>query len=107
MLAPSAKVTPATPPRQQAEDEAELPFLARRNPVVMAATVEAAISAGDVKKLRMQTGAGMMDCKKALTENAGDFEKATEVRRRCCAAVAHAWGGCMRGLHALCGSLPS
>jgi hypothetical protein len=33
-----------------------------------------------VKKLRTSTGAGMMDCKKALAECAGDFEKATEVR---------------------------
>jgi len=40
----------------------------------------ATISAADVKKLRTQTGAGMMDCKKALAENSGDFEKATEVR---------------------------
>ncbi len=34
------------------------------------------ISASDVKKLRDMTGAGMMDCKKALTEAEGDFEKA-------------------------------
>lgn len=39
------------------------------------------ISAADVKKLRDQTGAGMMDCKKALTEAEGDFEKAIEVLR--------------------------
>jgi elongation factor Ts len=39
------------------------------------------ISAADVKKLRDQTGAGMMDCKKALTEAEGDFEKAVEVLR--------------------------
>ncbi len=39
------------------------------------------ISAGDVKKLRDLTGAGMMDCKKALVENDGDFEKATEALR--------------------------
>lgn len=35
-----------------------------------------AISASDVKNLRDATGAGMMDCKKALNENEGDFEKA-------------------------------
>lgn len=35
-----------------------------------------AITAGDVKALRDATGAGMMDCKKALNENGGDFEKA-------------------------------
>lgn len=39
------------------------------------------ISATDVKNLRDQTGAGMMDCKKALTEANGDFEKAVEVLR--------------------------
>lgn len=40
------------------------------------------ISAADVKKLRDMTGAGMMDCKKALTEAEGDFEKAIEVLRK-------------------------
>jgi len=41
-----------------------------------------AISAADVKKLRDQTGAGMMDCKKALTEAGGDFDKAIEILRK-------------------------
>jgi elongation factor Ts len=40
------------------------------------------ISAQDVKELREQTGAGMMDCKKALQEADGDFEKATEILRK-------------------------
>jgi len=40
------------------------------------------ISAADVKKLRDQTGAGMMDCKKALVEANGDFEKAMENLRK-------------------------
>jgi elongation factor Ts len=40
-----------------------------------------AITAADVKKLRDQTGAGMMDAKKALTEADGDFDKAVEVLR--------------------------
>lgn len=40
------------------------------------------ITAADVKKLREQTGAGMMDCKKALTEAGGDFEKAIEILRK-------------------------
>lgn len=40
------------------------------------------ISATDVKKLRDQTGAGMMDCKKALAEAEGDFEKAIENLRK-------------------------
>ena len=40
------------------------------------------ISASDVKKLREMTGAGMMDCKKALTEAEGDFDKAVEILRK-------------------------
>lgn len=40
------------------------------------------ISAKDVKSLRDQTGAGMMDCKKALTEANGDIEKAIEILRK-------------------------
>ena len=39
------------------------------------------ISARDVKALRDRTGAGMMDCKKALTEAQGDVEKAIEILR--------------------------
>ncbi|MDO9457999.1 translation elongation factor Ts [Nocardioides sp.] len=39
------------------------------------------ITAADVKKLREQSGAGMMDCKKALTEADGDFDKAVEILR--------------------------
>src|ERR1700694_6157719 len=42
-------------------------------------TVE--IGAKDVKALRDRTGAGMMDCKKALTEAGGDVEKAIEILR--------------------------
>jgi elongation factor Ts len=41
----------------------------------------ATISAGDVKQLRETTGAGMMDCKKALAEADGDFDKAVELLR--------------------------
>ncbi|WP_291244815.1 translation elongation factor Ts [Fournierella sp.] len=40
-----------------------------------------AFTAQDVKNLREQTGCGMMDCKKALTESNGDFEKAVEYLR--------------------------
>lgn len=46
----------------------------------MSATV--AISAADVNKLRQMTGAGMMDCKKALTEANGDFEQAVDYLRK-------------------------
>ena len=41
-----------------------------------------AISAADVKKLREMTGAGMMDCKKALTETDGDFDAAVDFLRK-------------------------
>ena len=41
-----------------------------------------AISAADVNKLRQMTGAGMMDCKKALTEAGGDFEAAIDILRK-------------------------
>lgn len=40
------------------------------------------ITAADVNKLRKQTGAGMMDCKKALEESNGDFEKAIDFLRK-------------------------
>jgi elongation factor Ts len=40
------------------------------------------ITAADVNKLRQMTGAGMMDCKKALTEAGGDFEKAIDELRK-------------------------
>jgi elongation factor Ts len=41
-----------------------------------------AISAADVKKLRDQTGAGMMDCKAALEEANGNFDEATTILRK-------------------------
>ena len=47
-----------------------------------------AFTAKDVAKLREQTGAGMMDCKKALTETDGDMTKATEYLRERGVAVA-------------------
>lgn len=47
-----------------------------------------AITAEQVKALRDKTGAGMIDCKKALTEANGDFEKAIEILRKKGAAVA-------------------
>ena len=40
------------------------------------------ITAADVNKLRQATGAGMMDCKKALTEANGDFEEAVVILRK-------------------------
>lgn len=41
-----------------------------------------AITAADINKLRQMTGAGMMDCKKALTDAEGDFEKAIDELRK-------------------------
>ena len=40
------------------------------------------ITASEVNNLRKQTGAGMMDCKKALVESSGDFEKAIDILRK-------------------------
>ena len=41
-----------------------------------------AITAGMVKELRERTGAGMMECKKALTETNGDMEAAIDLMRK-------------------------
>lgn len=46
------------------------------------------ITASQVNELRQKTGAGMMDCKKALTEAEGNFEKAIDILRKKGAAVA-------------------
>src|SRR5262245_62691896 len=46
------------------------------------------ISAGQVKELRDRTGAGMMECKKALQESAGDVERAIDILRASGAAKA-------------------
>ncbi len=47
-----------------------------------------AVTMADISKLRTMTGAGMMDCKKALTESEGDFEKAVEIIRKKGQAIA-------------------
>jgi len=49
----------------------------------------AQITASDVNKLRKSTGAGMMDCKKALVEADGDFDKATQIIRERGQAIAN------------------
>src|SRR5512139_3153473 len=49
----------------------------------------ATISSADVAKLRRMTLAGMMDCKKALEESDGDFDKAIEIIRKKGQAVAN------------------
>ena len=40
------------------------------------------IAAADINKLRKQTGAGMVDCKRALIESNGDFDAAVDVLRK-------------------------
>ena len=52
------------------------------------ATVRAEISAEQVKELRDKTGAGMMDCKHALTASGGNIEKAIDYLRKKGAATA-------------------
>ncbi|MEG2515084.1 MAG: translation elongation factor Ts, partial [Bacteroidaceae bacterium] len=47
-----------------------------------------AVSMQDITHLRKMTGAGMMDCKNALTESEGDFDKAIEIIRKKGQAVA-------------------
>ncbi|MBB3188215.1 translation elongation factor Ts [Microbacter margulisiae] len=47
-----------------------------------------AVTMADISKLRTMTGAGMMDCKNALTESNGDFDKAIEIIRKKGQAVA-------------------
>ena len=49
----------------------------------------AQITASEVNKLRKMTGAGMMDCKKALVEAEGDFDKAQQIIREKGMAVAN------------------
>lgn len=46
------------------------------------------VTTADINKLRQQTGAGMMDCKKALEESNGDFEKAIDYLRKKGAKIA-------------------
>ena len=48
-----------------------------------------AITAADVSKLRKITGAGMMDCKKALEEANGDFDQAIDIIRKKGQAIAN------------------
>ena len=44
--------------------------------------MSATITAADINKLRQATGAGMLDCRKALTESNGDFEAAIDWLRK-------------------------
>ena len=50
-----------------------------------------AITAAMVKELREKTGAGMMDCKKALTESNGDMDKAVDLLKKQTASLLKVW----------------
>ena len=56
----------------------------------------AAVTAAMVKELRESTGAGMMECKKALTETNGDMEAAVDVLRKSGAAKVEKKAGRMQ-----------
>ena len=68
------------PPTRRSPSDAGIPRPASPNPK-RSTTVSTTISAADVKALREKTGAGMMDCKNALTEADGDADKAEEILR--------------------------
>ncbi|KAJ1265612.1 hypothetical protein BS78_08G089800 [Paspalum vaginatum] len=69
----SVKPPPSAPPKDDKPAETAEP--AEKKPAV-------AVSAALVKQLRDETGAGMMDCKKALAESGGDLQKAQEFLRK-------------------------
>lgn len=71
--------------RQEERDNNKINFLSEgpdnaglKNKVMSTITITAA----DINKLRQQTGAGMMDCRKALMESNGDFEAAIDYLRK-------------------------
>ncbi len=68
-------------PAPPAEDQTPDPASPSPRPPARRPRAMADISAKDVKALRDQTGAGMMDCKSALTEARGDTDKALEILR--------------------------
>ncbi|KAL6643683.1 hypothetical protein ACP70R_018449 [Stipagrostis hirtigluma subsp. patula] len=69
----AAKAPPSAPPKD--DKPAETTETVEKKPAV-------AVSAALVKQLRDETGAGMMDCKKALAETGGDLQKAQEFLRK-------------------------
>ncbi|XP_010526456.1 PREDICTED: uncharacterized protein LOC104804019 [Tarenaya hassleriana] len=77
----AAEVAAQTAAKPKAEPEKEQPKAEEpKETAVKAAST--AVSAALVKQLREETGAGMMDCKKALAETGGDLEKAQEYLRK-------------------------
>ncbi|KAL8128701.1 hypothetical protein V2J09_017856 [Rumex salicifolius] len=76
----AARSSPPAPPKEQPASAAAQPDKAVEGEAAPAVAV--AISAALVKQLREESGAGMMDCKKALSETGGDLEKAQEYLRK-------------------------
>ncbi|XP_018471224.1 polyprotein of EF-Ts, chloroplastic [Raphanus sativus] len=77
----AAEVAAQTAAKPKAEPEKEEPKAEEPKEAVPSPPT-AVVSAGLVKQLREETGAGMMDCKKALAETGGDLEKAQEYLRK-------------------------
>ncbi|KAK3436435.1 hypothetical protein EUGRSUZ_C01279 [Eucalyptus grandis] len=74
-VAAQTTAKPQAPPKQEEPVAAKAEEAVQKPPTV-------AVSAALVKQLREETGAGMMDCKKALSETGGDLEKAQEYLRK-------------------------
>ncbi|CAH8322432.1 unnamed protein product [Eruca vesicaria subsp. sativa] len=77
----AAEVAAQTAAKPKAEPEKEQPKAEEPKEAVPSPPTTV-VSAGLVKQLREETGAGMMDCKKALAETGGDLEKAQEYLRK-------------------------
>ncbi|CAH8274979.1 unnamed protein product [Arabidopsis lyrata] len=77
----AAEVAAQTSAKPKAKEEKEQPK-AEEVKEVVASPATTVVSAALVKQLREETGAGMMDCKKALAETGGDLEKAQEFLRK-------------------------
>uniref|UniRef100_A0A1J3EB58 Elongation factor Ts, mitochondrial n=1 Tax=Noccaea caerulescens TaxID=107243 RepID=A0A1J3EB58_NOCCA len=78
----AAEVAAQTAAKPKAEQEKEQPKAEEPKEAVASPAATVVVSAGLVKQLREETGAGMMDCKKALAETGGDLEKAQEYLRK-------------------------
>ncbi|KAL0687457.1 hypothetical protein Bca4012_087134 [Brassica carinata] len=78
----AAEVAAQTAAKPKAEPEKEQPKAEELPKEAVLSPPTAVVSAGLVKQLRDETGAGMMDCKKALAETGGDLEKAQEYLRK-------------------------
>ncbi|CAA7046765.1 unnamed protein product [Microthlaspi erraticum] len=78
----AAEVAAQTAAKPKSEQEKEQPKAEEPKEAVASPASTVVVSAGLVKQLREETGAGMMDCKKALAETGGDLEKAQEYLRK-------------------------